>query len=70
MNIEFLIYVGILVLSNLFSVYMGSKIATGQSISPLPKKLEVIVPEEEEIPDPYGNIWPVDREPIEEGNAK
>ena len=69
MNIEFLIYVGILVLSNLFSVYMGSKIAKGQSISPLPKKLEVIVPEEE-ISDPYGNIWPVDREPIEEGNAK
>lgn len=45
---------------NGFSFWMGTRLARGENIiPPLPGKLEVIEPDEQE--EKYGDIWPKDR---------
>jgi hypothetical protein len=66
MNWEFLIYAGLLVLSNLASCYLGAKIARGERLlSPVGKDI-VLESEDGELEDRYGDIFPLDKVPLED----
>jgi hypothetical protein len=66
MDWQTITYVLILAMSNLFSVYMTSRIMQNRNVFPPIRKDVVIEPEDEESEDRYGEIWPKDRIYVDE----